>query len=68
MEETAEKHPIQFFTAPILEWKRLLKPDKYKDIIIESLRYLNGSFQLMQKNITIQVSDFMKKKVQNGIF
>ncbi|MES2431560.1 MAG: transposase, partial [Bacteroidota bacterium] len=30
----------QFFTATILEWKHLLKPDKYKDIIIESLRYL----------------------------
>jgi hypothetical protein len=23
----------QFFTATILEWKRLLKPDKYKDIL-----------------------------------
>jgi hypothetical protein len=24
---------LQFFTATNLEWKRLLKPDKYKDII-----------------------------------
>jgi REP element-mobilizing transposase RayT len=30
----------QFFTATILEWKHLLKDDKYKDIIIESLRFL----------------------------
>ena len=30
----------QFFTATNLEWKRLLKPDKYKDIIISSLRFL----------------------------
>ena len=30
----------QFFTATILEWKNLLKPDKYKDIIINSLRFL----------------------------
>ena len=30
----------QFFTATILEWKHLLKNDKYKDIIIESLRFL----------------------------
>jgi putative transposase len=30
----------QFFTATILEWKRLLKPDKYKDIIISSLQFL----------------------------
>lgn len=32
-------HP-QFFTATILEWKHLLKPDKYKEIIVESLRFL----------------------------
>ena len=30
----------QFFTATNLEWKRLLKPDKYKDIIISSMRFL----------------------------
>ena len=32
-------HP-EFYTATILEWKHLLKPDKYKDIIIETLRFL----------------------------
>jgi len=31
-----------FFTATNLEWKRLLKPDKYKDIIIDSLRFLKN--------------------------
>jgi REP element-mobilizing transposase RayT len=30
----------QFFTATNLEWKKLLQPDKYKDIIIDSLRFL----------------------------
>ncbi len=30
----------QFFTATNFEWKRLLKPDKYKDIVISSLRFL----------------------------
>ena len=30
----------QFFTATNLEWKKLLTPDKYKDIIISSLRFL----------------------------
>ncbi|TMI63054.1 MAG: hypothetical protein E6H07_16785 [Bacteroidetes bacterium] len=29
-----------FFTATNLEWKPLLLPDKYKDIIIESMRFL----------------------------
>ena len=42
MQDASEQHPIQFFTATILEWKHLLKPDKYKDIIIESLRYLTA--------------------------
>lgn len=31
---------VQFFTATILEWKHLLKPDKYKQIILDSLRFL----------------------------
>ena len=30
----------QFFTATILEWKKSLKPGKYKDIIISSLQFL----------------------------
>ena len=30
----------QFFTATNLEWKKLLKPDKYKDIVIDSMRFL----------------------------
>ncbi|MES2646796.1 MAG: transposase [Bacteroidota bacterium] len=30
----------QFFTATNLEWKRLLQPDKYKQVVIESLRFL----------------------------
>jgi len=29
-----------FFTATNLEWKRLLSYDKYKDIIIESMRFM----------------------------
>ena len=30
----------QFYTATILGWKKLLKPEKYKIIIIQSLQYL----------------------------
>jgi REP element-mobilizing transposase RayT len=30
----------QFFTATIQGWKKLLQPDKYKEIIINSLRFL----------------------------
>ena len=34
------KHYPQFVTATILEWKHLLKQDKYKQIIIDSLGFL----------------------------
>ncbi len=30
----------QFFTATNLEWKKLLQPDKYKEIIIRSMQFL----------------------------
>ena len=33
------EHP-QFFTATIYEWKHLLKPDKYKKVILDSLSFL----------------------------
>ena len=39
MAEIISEYP-HFFTATNLEWKKLLLPDKYKDIIIESMRYL----------------------------
>ncbi|MCC6286940.1 MAG: hypothetical protein IT249_03565 [Chitinophagaceae bacterium] len=29
-----------FFTATNLEWKKLLAPDKYKDIVVNSLHFL----------------------------
>ncbi|MBF9254227.1 transposase [Pontibacter sp. 172403-2] len=35
-----EQQHMAFFTATILDWKHLLKPDKYKDIILSSLRFL----------------------------
>ena len=44
-----EKYPVhwpQFYTATILAWKHLLKPDKYKAIIIESLQYLTANKQV----------------------
>ena len=38
MDTSITEYP-QFFTATNLEWKKLLKPDKYKDIVISSLRF-----------------------------
>ncbi len=34
------QHDIQFFTATILWWKHPLKPDKYKQIIMDSMKFL----------------------------
>jgi putative transposase len=31
---------IQFFTATILWWKKLLAPDKYKEVIVKSIKFL----------------------------
>ena len=30
----------QFHTATVAEWRPLFEPDKYKDIIVDSLQYL----------------------------
>jgi len=32
--------PVVFFTATILDWKKLLQPEKYKKVIIHSLAFL----------------------------
>jgi putative transposase len=40
MKMKVETNELQYFTATILEWKQLLKPNKYKDIIVDSLTYL----------------------------
>jgi putative transposase len=39
MAEIITEYP-HFFTATNLEWKKLLQPDKYKDVIIESMRFM----------------------------
>lgn len=41
-----ELNQLYFFTATILGWKNLLSPDKYKDIIIQSLQYLSEKQKL----------------------
>ena len=38
-QQYAQEWP-QFFTATIQEWKHLLKEDKYKNIIVDSLKFL----------------------------
>ena len=49
---------IQFFTATILEWKYLLKPDKYKDRIVESLKFLSSEKRAVIFGFTIMPNHF----------
>jgi len=50
-----------FFTATILGWKKLLKPDKYKDILIESMQFLATHHMRSQSQINCD-------KFPNGIY
>jgi REP element-mobilizing transposase RayT len=66
-------HP-RFFTATILEWKHLLKNDAYKDIVINSLRFLKEEksiiiygYVIMPNHIHLiwQIQDgFTREKIQ----
>lgn len=71
-----ENH-AQFFTATILEWKHLLKEDEYKDIVIESLKFLTKensvkiyAFVIMPNHIHLiwQIQDgFKRDKIQQRL-
>ncbi|HWD90331.1 MAG TPA: hypothetical protein VG367_19525 [Mucilaginibacter sp.] len=63
-------HYPQFFTATILEWKPLLKEDTFKDIVIDSLRFLKNegsivvyAFVIMPNHIHLiwQIQDGFKQ-------
>ena len=40
MKELYPENWPQFYTATIQGWKHLLKEDKYKDVIVQSLKHL----------------------------
>jgi REP element-mobilizing transposase RayT len=48
MQSNNSENHIQFFTATILYWQQLLKENRYKQIIIDSLRFLTD-----EKRITV---------------
>ena len=50
-------HP-QYFTVTILDWQHLLKPDKYKDIIITSLQFL-----VKEKRIELNAFSIMSNHI-----
>ena len=74
------KYPIywpQYFTATILEWKHLLKQDRYKDIIVDSLRFLVAdgrielnAFVIMNNHIHLiwqPLGDWTPEKIQHSL-
>ena len=54
-------HYPQFFTATILEWKHLLKPGKYKELIASSLHFL-----ILDKRIVVYGFVFMSNPAFAG--
>ena len=74
------KYPVfwpQFYTATILEWKPLLKQDKYKDVVIKSLCFLVSekrinlyAFVIMSNHIHLiwqPLTDFTPDKIQHSL-
>ena len=53
---TGKRYEVDFFTATILDWKHLLKPDKYKDIICSSLAFLSNHNRVHVHGLVIMVS------------
>jgi len=51
-----EEEYVQFFTATILEWKHLLKPDKYKQIILDSLQFLVANKRIKVYGFVIMIN------------
>jgi len=76
MEKINFTYHAQFYTATILEWKHLLKDDRYKDIIIDSLAFMvkQGwiiiyAFVIMPNHIHViwQIQDgYVQEKVQQS--
>ena len=72
---STEHHP-QFFTATILEWKPLLADNKYKEILLNSLRFLVkeqrvivNSFVIMSNHIHLiwqAVNGFTPQQIQHS--
>ena len=47
---------VQFFTVTVLEWKHLLKPDKYKQIVLDSLQFLVANKRIKVYGFVIMIN------------
>jgi REP element-mobilizing transposase RayT len=57
MEVFAKKHP-EFITVTCLEWKAVLKEDRFKDIIVDSLRFLTNEKRIIVYGFVIMINHF----------
>ena len=55
MAEIITDYPC-FFTATILNWQNLLKPDKNKDIIVDSLRFLVNDRRILVQGFVLMIN------------
>ncbi|TVR84744.1 MAG: transposase, partial [Chitinophagaceae bacterium] len=46
-------NPVYFFTATVLYWKHLLKPDKYKKIILSSMEFMTQKKRMLISGFVI---------------
>lgn len=72
-----EPGEIYFWTATINNWQRLLKPDTYKNVVIDSLEYLSNSgkidvfaFVIMPNHIHLiwRINERNGKETAHGSF
>ena len=57
---------LQYFTANILNWKHLLKPGKYKDVIMESLHFLVKDKRIELNAFAIMNNHIHDMQIQQG--
>jgi putative transposase len=66
--EISAQNPTQFFTATILEWKKLLGPDKYKEIVLKSMKFLVDDNRVQIHGFVIMPNHIhILWRIENGI-
>ena len=57
-----------YFTATVLNWKHILKADKYKDVLIESFRFLVNKERVRIFAFVIRAVVGVPKKFDDNFF
>ncbi len=57
MEPLARQHP-EFLTVTCLEWKPILDEDRFKDLIVDSLRFLTQEARIVVYGFVLMINHF----------